>query len=495
MNPLLILTLIIGYFLVLLLISQITSRNSDSNSFFIGNRRSPWYIVSIGMIGASLSGVTYISVPGWVITSKFFYLQMVLGYLLGYAVIVHVLLPLYYRLELTSIYTYLNSRFGRFAYKTGAVFFLISRVIGASFRLFIVANVLQLTVFDSLNIPFVVTILITLFFIYIYTFRAGIKTIVWTDTLQTIFMLTAVIVSMVYIARSLDMNMGQIVSGIVSDEKSQMFNFTDWRAKSYFFKQFLSGAFITIVMTGLDQDMMQKNLSCKSLRDAQKNMYSYSILLVPVNLIFLSLGYLLILFASQQGIPLPKSSDDLFPMFATGGYMPAVLGFIFILGLIAAAYSSADSALTALTTSVTIDILNAQDLPEVKLRRLRLRVHILMSIVIGIVIFLFKLFNNDAVISSLFIAAGYTYGPLLGLYAFGLLTKRSVKDRWIPLVAILGPLASYGLKLLLELLIQNYEAGYEILVINGMLTFFAIFVISKPEEENSLTNESNKIMK
>lgn len=489
MNPLLILTLIIVYFFVLLIISHFTSRNSDSKSFFIGNRRSPWYIVSIGMIGASLSGVTFISVPGWVISSKFFYMQMVFGYLLGYAVIVHVLLPLYYKLQLTSIYTYLYNRFGRFSYKTGAVFFLISRIIGASFRLFIVANVLQLTVFDSLKVPFAVTIFITLLFIYIYTFRAGIKTIVWTDTLQTVFMLAAVIVSILFIAKNLNMSTSQIFSTIAADDRTQIFNFSDWRSKSYFFKQFLSGAFITIVMTGLDQDMMQKNLSCKSLRDAQKNMYSYSLMLVPVNLIFLSLGFLLILYANQQGIRLPESSDDLFPMFATGGYMPAALGIIFILGLIAAAYSSADSALTALTTSVTIDILEADNLPENKLRRLRLRVHILMSVIIGIVIFLFKLFNNDAVISSLFKAAGYTYGPLLGLYAFGLFTKRPVKDRWVPLVAFFAPFASFALKLILERLILNYEAGYEILVINGMLTFIAIYSISLPKNK---TNQHSK---
>jgi len=478
MKPLLILAMIIGYFLVLLLISQITSRNSDNNSFFIGNRRSPWYIVAIGMIGASLSGVTYISVPGWVITSKFFYIQMVLGYLLGYAAIVHVLLPLYYRLQLTSIYTYLDDRFGKYSYKTGAVFFLISRIIGASFRLFIVANVLQLTIFNSLKVPFAVTIIITLAFIYIYTFRAGIKTIVWTDTLQTVLMLTAVLMSIFYLARSLDLNASQLFSKILADERTQIFNFTDWKSKSYFFKQFLSGAFITIVMTGLDQDMMQKNLSCKSLRDAQKNMYSYSLMLLPVNFMFLSLGFLLILLVRQQGLDLPETSDDLFPMFATGNDVPVYLGFIFILGLIAAAYSSADSALTALTTSVTIDILNAGNQPEHKLSKLRLRVHILMSVIIGIVIFMFKLFHNEAVISSLFKAAGYTYGPLLGLYAFGLLTKRGVRDRWIPVIAFTAPLVSFGIKILLEFLIHKYEAGYEILVINGFITFILVFMVS-----------------
>ncbi|MBN1598950.1 MAG: sodium:solute symporter [Bacteroidales bacterium] len=477
MNPYKILLVILAYFSVLLLISIITSRKADSRSFFIGNRQSEWYLVAIGMIGASLSGITFISVPGWVITSKFYYMQMVLGYLLGYAAIVYILLPLYYRLNLTSIYTYLNDRFGRISYKTGAVFFLISRIIGASFRLYIVASVLQVSVFDKLQVPFVLTICLTLAFIYVYTFRGGIKTIVWTDTLQTLFMLAAVTGTIIFIARSLDFNFSAMVSAISSDEHSAIFNFTEWKKANFFVKQFLSGAFITIVMTGLDQDMMQKNLSCRSLEDAQKNMRWYSLMLVPVNLLFLSLGILLIIYASVNAVPIPEKSDDLYPVLATGGYLPIWVGLIFILGLIAAAYSSADSALTALTTSVTIDIFEATDLPEKKIKKLRWKVHITMSLILGLVIFIFRLVSNEAVISSLFKAAGYTYGPLLGLFAFGLFTRWSIKDKWVPLVAILAPLFSYLIKIFLETNINTYKAGYEILVVNGFITFIGLLIL------------------
>ena len=479
MNPIVILIVIIGYFALLLLISIITGKKANSKSFFIGNRRSPWYIVSFGMIGASLSGITFISVPGWVLTSNFYYMQMVFGYLLGYAAIVYILLPLYYKLNLTSIYVYLKSRFGIVSYKTGAVFFLISRIIGASFRLFIVANVLQITVFDKLNIPFVLTILITLTFIYIYTFRGGIKTIVWTDTLQTFFMLTAVIVSIVFISQSLDLNLKGLFSTVVNDGHSRMFNFTGWREGSFFFKQFLSGAFITIVMTGLDQDMMQKNLSCRNLKDAQKNVYWYSTMLVPVNILFLSLGVLLVKFSSVNGIQIPEYTDNLFPLLATGEYMPAFLGIIFMLGLIAAAYSSADSAITALTTSVTIDLFGAEEMEEKRLRKLRWTIHIVVSLLIGVVIFVFRMLNNEAVISTLFKAAGYTYGPLLGLYAFGLFTKLKLWDRWVPLIAVSSPFVSYLSKILLERIIEGYQASFEILVLNGIITFAGLLLISQ----------------
>ena len=479
MNPYLIIGIILGYFLVLIIISQLTSRNADSNTFFIGNRRSPWYLVSFGMIGASLSGVTFISVPGWVLTSKFYYMQIVLGYLLGYATIVHVLLPIYYKLNLTSIYTYLGSRFGKVSYKTGASFFLLSRIVGASFRLFIVANVLQITIFDKLHIHFAVTIIITLLFIYLYTFRGGIKTIVWTDTLQTLFMLLAVIFTVILISKSMNLDFKGLVTTLKSSEMTTVFNFHDWRKGSFFIKQFLSGAFITIVMTGLDQDMMQKNLSCRSLRDAQKNMYWYSSLLVPVNLLFLSLGALLIIYSQTRGINIPERSDDIFPLIATGGTLPAFVGIVFILGLVAAAYSSADSALTALTTSFTIDILGSGSLPEERLRKTRRMVHIFMSLTIGGIIFLFRMLNNDAVISSLFIAAGYTYGPLLGLFAFGIFTKNRIADKWVPLIAILSPVATYCTKLLLESLIENYHSSYELLLINGMITFIGLMIITK----------------
>ena len=478
MNPYFIIGIILGYFLVLIIISQLTSRNADSNTFFVGNKRSPWYLVSFGMIGASLSGVTFISVPGWVLTSKFYYMQIVLGYLLGYAAIIHVLLPVYYKLNLTSIYTYLGSRFGKVSYKTGASFFLLSRLIGASFRLFIVANVLQITIFDKLHIHFAFTIILTLLFIYLYTFRGGIKTIVWTDSLQTLFMLLAVIFTVILVSKSMNLDFKGLVTTLKSSEMTTVFNFHNWRNGSFFIKQFLSGAFITIVMTGLDQDMMQKNLSCRSLRDAQKNMYWYSSLLVPVNLLFLSLGALLIIYSQTHGISIPERSDDIFPLVATGGTLPAFIGIVFILGLVAAAYSSADSALTALTTSFTIDILGAGNLPEERLRKIRRIVHVFMSLTIGGIIFLFRMLNNDAVISSLFTAAGYTYGPLLGLFAFGIFTRNNIADKWVPLIALFSPIATYCTKLILESLIENYHSSYELLLINGMITFIGLMIVS-----------------
>jgi Na+/proline symporter len=406
-------------------------------------------------------------------------MQIVLGYLLGYATIVHILLPIYYRLNLTTIYTYLKTRFGKVSYKTGASFFLISRLIGAAFRLFIVANILQITVFDKLHVPFIITVILTLLLIYIYTFRGGIKTIVWTDTLQTILFLLSVTLTIILLSKAMNFDLKGLVQSLKSSEYSTIFNFHDWKKDSYFLKQFFSGAFIAIVMTGLDQDMMQKNLSCRNLKEAQKNMYWYSSMLVPVNLLFLSLGALLVLYVRSNNIPIPERSDDLFPMIATGGYLPLYVGIIFILGLIAAAYSSADSALTALTTSFTIDILSAGNLPEKKLRNIRWTVHILMACLMGIIIFVFRVLNNEAVISSLFTAAGYTYGPLLGLFAFGIFSKRKVKDMWVPFVAILSPLVTFLIKEGFELLFTDYRSSYELLLFNGLITISGLLIISK----------------
>jgi solute:Na+ symporter, SSS family len=480
MNPFIILAAIIGYYIVLILISLITSRKANNESFFIGNRQSPWFVVSFGMIGASISGVTFISVPGWVITSNFYYMQMVFGFILGYVAIVHVLLPIYYRLKLTSIYTYLDNRFGMTAYRTGAWFFIVSRLIGASFRLFLVASVLQITIFGKLGIPFFATTGITLLMIYLATFRGGIKTIIWTDTFQTFFLLLSVILCVIFIGKQLGLDFKGLVSAIAQDERSTMFDFINWRSSSFFFKNFFSGAFITIVMTGLDQDLMQKNLSCRNLHDAQKNMYWYSGLLVIVNLLFLSLGVLLVLYSERNGIPVPTGTqtDNLFPVLATGGYLPAFVGIVFAIGLTASANASADSALTALTTSFTLDILNAGYLPEKKLKRLRNRVHIIMSLVICAIIYGFKFLNSEAVISSLYKAAGYTYGPLLGLFSFGLFTKRGLQGKWIPFVAIAAPILSYLLNLYSKQLFFGYVFGFEILIINGILTFVGLLIIS-----------------
>ena len=481
MSPSLVFLVIAAYFVLLIAISLITSRKTDSATFFTANRQSPWYLVAFGMIGASLSGVTFISVPGWVGTTQFSYMQMVLGYLAGYAVIAFILMPLYYRLNLVSIYQYLESRFGFWSYKTGAFYFLLSRIVGASFRLFLVAGVLQLTLFDAFEIPFAVTVAVTIALIWIYTFRGGIKTIVWTDTLQTFFMLAAVTATIITISSELDLSPSQMVEAIAASTYSKVF-FWDWSLGSHFVKQFVSGAFIAIVMTGLDQDMMQKNLTCKSLGEAQKNVFWFSIVLVIANLLFLSLGALLYMYADVHAITLPTRTDDLYPLLATQ-HFSIFIGVVFLLGIIAAAYSSADSALTALTTSFCVDFLGFEDRrkkqPSDEKMRIRFMVHIAFSVILFVVIIIFKALNNDAVISAVFKAAGYTYGPLLGLYAFGLFTNWSVKDKFVPLVCLLSPLLAYLLNVYSEELLAGYKFGFEILIVNGGLTFIGLMLLKK----------------
>ncbi|MBS2209911.1 sodium:solute symporter [Carboxylicivirga mesophila] len=472
MNPALTATIIASYFGLLILISFLTSKKADNDTFFRGNKQSPWYIVSIGMIGASLSGVTFISVPGWVGSTGLTYMQMVFGYFLGYLVIAHILLPLYYRLNLTSIYAYLDKRFGFWSYKSGAALFLLSRTIGASARLYLMANVLQIAVFDAFNISFEITVLVTILLIWLYTFRGGIKTIIWTDTLQTLFMLLSVGITVVVIAKTMNLSFSGMISAIANSEYSQLFEFNDLSSKQHFIKQFFSGAFITIVMTGLDQDMMQKNLTCRNLKDAQKNMHWYGFSFVPVNLLFLSLGVLLFMFAANQGIAIPERSDDLFPIIATGGYLPKIVGVFFMLGLVAAAYSSADSALTSLTTSFSVDILNIEKKDEAQAKRTRFKVHIGFSLLLALVILLFRAFNNDSVISTVFNLAGYTYGPLLGLYAFGLFTKFKVRDSLVPIIAILSPI-------IIGILDYNFTIGFEKLIYNGAIAFTGLLLITK----------------
>ncbi|MBW1298831.1 sodium:solute symporter [Aquimarina litoralis] len=478
MQPIHILLLITAYFGVLLLISYFTGKNSGNEAFFKANRQSPWYVVAFGMIGASLSGVTFISVPGWVEASQFSYMQVVLGYIVGYAVIGTVLLPLYYKLNLTSIYTYLEERFGRSSYKTGASFFLISRVVGASFRLFLVANVLQVIMFDSIGVPFWVTVIITILLIWLYTFKSGIKTIVWTDTLQTLFMLIAVGVAVYYVANDLGIDSSGILGYVLDSDLSKIFFFDDFKSGDHFIKQFISGAFIAIVMTGLDQDMMQKNLTCRNLKDAQKNMFWFTIVLTIVNFIFLGLGLLLTQYASQNGIDAHK--DQLFPVIATQSGLGIGIAIFFVLGLIAAAYSSADSALTSLTTSFSIDIMDIEKklAPKDQIKA-RKRYHILFSLILVLVIIAFKyIIKDESVIAKLFVFAGYTYGPLLGLYAFGLFTKMKVKDKIVPLVAILSPILSY----IISINSANwfgFEFGFFILILNGLLTFLGLILIRR----------------
>ena len=464
MSPILILTIIALYFVGLIVISYLTGRNDSNETFFLGNKQSPWYIVSFGMIGATLSGVTFISVPGWVADSQFSYMQMILGMTAGYLVIANILMPIYYRMNLTSIYAYLGDRFGEVTHKTGAFFFLLSRTIGASFRLYLVANVMQIAIFDAWNVPFWLTVSLTIVLIWIYTFRSGIKTIIWTDTLQTLFMLSAVGVSIWLISDKMGLGLIDLTQTISQSEYSKMFF---WEGKQNFIKQFLSGAFLAIVMTGLDQDMMQKNLSCRSLSEAKKNMYSFSVALIVVNVFFLALGALLYLYAQQIGLDIPKG-DDLFPLVALQGDLGLGVGVFFILGLIAAAYSSADSALTSLTTSFCVDFLDVEK--KENSRKTRKYVHIAFSLLLVVAILIFKAINDDSVISALFKVAGYTYGPLLGLFAFGIFTKWSVRDKAVPIVAFLSPVAAYILQLYIPF-------GFELLMINGGITFLGLCLL------------------
>jgi SSS family solute:Na+ symporter len=473
MQPLHIILLIVAYFSVLLLISYITGRAANNNTFFKADNSSPWYLVAFGMIGASLSGVTFISVPGWVESQSMSYMQMVLGYIVGYAVIGLVLLPLYYRLNLTSIYTYLQDRFGNYSYKTGASFFLLSRTIGAAFRLFLVANVLQLLLFDAYGIPFWVTVSITILLIWLYTFKGGIKTIVWTDTLQTLFMLIAVGVCIYTISDEMDIS--NIFTYVADSDLSKTFFFEDINAGNYFWKQFLAGAFIAVVMTGLDQDMMQKNLTCRNLKDAQKNMFWFTIVLVIVNFFFLALGVLLTDYAQKNGIDAHK--DQLFPIIATKGTLGLTTAIFFLLGLIAAAYSSADSALTALTTSFSIDILEIDKKKNKEdQEKTRKKIHILFSFILIGTILVFKYFIADeSVIAKIFTFANYTYGPLLGLYAFGLFTKVKVKDKIVPLICIASPFLTFLINYVC-LYFFNFDFGFALLILNGFITFIGLLI-------------------
>lgn len=477
MQPSYILFLILGYFGVLLLISFLTNRGGSNADFFKAGKKSPWYLVAFGMIGASLSGVTFISVPGWVEASQFSYFQLVLGYTVGYAFIGLVLLPLYYRMNLTSIYTYLESRFGKFSYKTGATFFLISRMIGSAFRLYLVAIVLQNLIFDSLGIPFWLTVTLTIMLIWLYTFKSGIKTIVWTDTLQTLFMLIALGVAIYYVSTDLGIAPSNLFDFIAASDFSKMFFFEDIKSADYFWKQFISGAFIAIVMTGLDQDMMQKNLTCRNLKDAQKNMFWFTVVLTVVNFVFLSLGVLLTVYAQQNGIDAQR--DLLFPTIATQSGLGIGIALFFILGLIAAAYSSADSALTSLTTSFSIDILDIEKkYDELKQVRIRKQVHIGISLALILVIIIFKyIIADESVIAKVFVFAGYTYGPLLGLYAFGLFTKWQVMDKWVPVIAILSPIATYLISVN-SIKWFGFEFGFFVLILNGLLSFFGLLITS-----------------
>lgn len=493
MTSIQILLLIAAYFGVLILISYFTGKDDSNDVFFKGNKQSPWYVVAFGMIGASLSGVTFISVPGLIEGQQFAYTQGVLGFFVGYLVVLLVLLPLYYKLNVTSIYQYLEQRFGTTSYKTGAFFFLLSRVTGAAFRLFLVALAMQYIVFEALGVPFWLTVVISILLIWLYTNRGGIKTIVWTDTLQTLAMLTCVIVAIILIVNKLDWSITTIFSQEAFAAKSQVLFFDDVNSKIYFWKYFIGGIFITIAMTGLDQDMMQKNLTCKNPSDAKKNMFSMSVLLVFVNIIFLSLGALLFIYAEQFGVSIPvvdgkTRTDLLFPEIAMNQGLGLGLQITFLIGLIAAAYSSADSALTSLTTSFSVDFLNIEKLPKTEQKPLRKKVHIGVSLLLIIVVVIFNELEGS-VVDNLFKFATFTYGPLLGLFAFGILSKRSIKDQFTWIIGLASIIITY---IITELpgnfpdsFIGQYAFHWEILPLNGLITCLGLYLISAKATPNT----------
>ena len=466
----LIIITVLLYFAALMLFSRITARHGDNNqTFFRANRRSPWYMVAFGMVGASISGITFVSVPGMTMFTGMTYVQMCIGFILGYFAVAFVLLPVYYRLNLTTIYTYLKERFGMRSYKTGAWFFLISKMTGAAVRFYVVCIILQRFVLDAIGVPFALTVVAMVALIWLYTRRGGIKTLVWTDTFQTTCMFAALILIIYNVMGQLGMSATDAVKAIATDEHSRMFVMDDWISKQNFWKQFLSGAFVVIVMTGLDQDMMQKNLTCRTLREAQKDMCTYGFAFVPANILFMALGVLLMQLAQKDGIALPASGDELLPMFAATGRLGSTVVVLFTIGIVAASFSSADSALTALTTSYCVDIRQREG--DEQLRR---RAHIGIAVVFGLFILLFKTLNSTSVIDAIYILCSYTYGPLLGLFAFGLFTRRKPCDKLVPYIAVASPIVCFALEKT-AMQCWGYKFGYELLMINGLLTFMGLY--------------------
>jgi SSS family transporter len=477
MNPLLVIALLGGYFLLLILIAHLTSKSATTETFFTANRKSPWFVVAFGMIGTTISGVTFISVPGEVGNSACTYFEFILGNLFGFWIVALVLLPVYYKLNLISIYGYLEQRFGFYSYKSGSFFFLLSRTIGAAFRMYLVAEVLQLALFDALGVPFGITVIISIFLIWVYTYRGGVKTIIWTDSLQTIFLLSAVILTIYYLFSYFGWSVDDAFRKINEHPFSRVLEW-DWKSDKYFFKQFIAGIFVTVVMVGLDQDMMQKNLTCKSLKEATKNMLTFSGIFVIVVALFLLLGILLYIFAQSKGVAIPAKSDYLFPLLALN-HMSILVGIFFLLGITAANYASADSALTSLTTAFCVDFLNINKKAAEAKNRLLKRTHIGFSLLLFCVIMVFKIINNQSVVVAVFKAAGYTYGPLLGLFAFGLLTKKDVRDRFVPLITIASPFLAWAVDAWSAKIFQGYHIGFELIIINGAITFAGLLLIQK----------------
>ena len=466
----LILFTVLAYFFCLLAFSRWTARRATNETFYRGNRRSPWYMVAFGMVGASISGITFVSVPGMVMKMDMTYVQTCLGFIIGYFLVAFLLLPVYYRLNLTTIYSYLQRRLGHYSYKTGAWFFLLSKMTGAAVRFYVVCIILQRFVFEQYGIPFALTVVGMVCLIWLYTRRGGIKTLVWTDSFQTVCMFTALLLIIYKVIGALDLSVGEAFTAIVQNEHSRIFVFDDWMSRQNFWKQFLSGVFIVIVMTGLDQDMMQKNLTCKTLREAQKDMCTYGFAFVPANMLFMALGVLLMLLAQKQNVALPAMGDELLPMFAATGALGQSVVVLFSLGIVAASFSSADSALTAMTTSFCVDIKEKAD--DEKLRK---RVHIGMAVIFATLILMVDAVNSTSVIDAIYILCSYTYGPLLGLFTYGLLTKRGVNDRVVPYIAIASPLICFALDKTVAST-TGYQFGYELLMLNGLLTFLGLFL-------------------
>ena len=479
----LVLGIIVAFFGLLLVVSHYSSKNVNNETFFTGNKNSPWYLVTFGMIGATISGVTFISVPGEVGSSNWTYLQFLLGNFFGYWVIAFVLIPLYYRLNLISIYTYLDQRFGFRSYKTGASFFLISQTIGASFRLYLAICVLQIVFFDAAGIPFWLMASLTLLVIWLYTRKAGIKTVIWTDTIQAFFLISAVVITIIVIGRELNLGAVDMVKAISDHPHSQTFDW-DWQSKTNFFKQFFAGIGVVFAMNGLDQNMMQKNLTCRTQKDAQKNFMWFSLAFIISNLCFLSLGVLLYMYADTNAIQTPVKTDELYPLLAMK-YFGVLAGILFLIGILSAAYSSADSALTALTTSLCIDIFGVK--PENA--GVRSKAHIGVTIMMLAVILLFHVINNDSVVNSVFKIAGYTYGPLVGLFLFGILTKKQVRDKYVPFVCILSPVLCWIISSNSKEWFGGYQFGFELLLLNGLLTFVGLLLLTKSQGNLLIMND------
>ncbi|VBB47569.1 conserved membrane hypothetical protein [uncultured Paludibacter sp.] len=478
MTPLAVIITIAAYFLVLFIVSHIAGRKADNSGFFIGNRKQKWYMVAFAMIGSTISGVTFMSVPGMVDPKAFSYFQMVLGFFVGQLIIAFVLIPLFYKINLFSIYEYLDKRFGMRSYKTGAWLFFISKMLGAAVRLFLVCLFLQMLVFGPLNLPFILNVVVTVALVWLYTHQGGVKTLIWTDSLKTFCLITSVILTIYFIAKNMGLNFSGMVSTINHSNLSKTFFFDNPKEGTYFWKQFLAGIFTMIATTGLDQDFMQRNLSCKNHHDSQKNILTSGLVQLVINMLFLMLGVLLYTFIDSKGIARPEKSDKLFPMIATGGYLPLVVGILFIIGLISSAYAAAGSALTALTTSFTVDVLGIKDKTEAQIHRSRKKVHIAMAVVMGIVIFVFNILNKTSVVDAVYILASYTYGPILGLFAFGIIMKQPVRDKFVPLVVILAPILCFGIDKLTSYL-WDYHFSYELIIMNAAITFIGMCFLIK----------------